>query len=80
MDTVGAYEAKTHLPLLPDKVARGGSVTITKHGVPVAMLVPVSNTPRRSVRETIAAIEQFRQGNSLDGLTIRQMIEEGQRW
>lgn len=79
MDTVGAYEAKTHLPRLLDKVAQGESVTITKHGVPVAMLVPIPAAQRKSVRETIEAIEQFRQGNSLGGMTIQEMIEEGRR-
>jgi hypothetical protein len=44
------------------------------------MLVPVPNAQQRSVRETIEAVEEFCKGNSLDGLTIRQMIEEGRRW
>lgn len=80
MDTVGAYEAKTHPPRLLNRVAQGQTFTITKHGVPVAMLVPMPDAQRRSVRETIDAIEEFRQGNSLDGLSIRQMIQEGRRW
>ena len=41
MNTVGSYEAKTHLPSLLDRVAGGERITITKHGVPVAVLVPV---------------------------------------
>lgn len=40
MDEVGAFEAKTHLPKLLDRVERGESVTITRHGRPVAQLVP----------------------------------------
>lgn len=40
MDEVGAFEAKTHLPKLLDRVERGESVTITRHGRPVARLVP----------------------------------------
>jgi antitoxin (DNA-binding transcriptional repressor) of toxin-antitoxin stability system len=32
METVKVSEAKTHLPRLLDRVARGESVTITKHG------------------------------------------------
>ena len=40
MRQVGAYEAKTHLPRLLDEVAAGATITITKHGVPVALLVP----------------------------------------
>jgi hypothetical protein len=35
MQTVGAYEAKTHLTQLLERVAKGERITITKHGVPV---------------------------------------------
>jgi len=38
MTTVGAYEAKTHLPKLLNRVAKGEKIVITKHGVPVAVL------------------------------------------
>ena len=40
MDTVGAYEAKTHLSKLLERVAKGEHITITKHGIPVAVLQP----------------------------------------
>jgi prevent-host-death family protein len=40
METIGAYEAKTHLPKLLERVAEGERITITKHGVPVAVLEP----------------------------------------
>lgn len=39
--TVGAFEAKTHLSELLTRVEAGEQVTITKHGRPVARLVPV---------------------------------------
>ena len=42
MSKVGSYEAKAHLPRMLEKVAQGEKITITKHGVPVAELVPVS--------------------------------------
>ena len=79
MQSVGSYEAKTHLPALLDRVAQGEQITITRHGVPVAMLVPASGAPRHDVRETIEAMLEFRKGNRLDGLSIREMIEEGRR-
>ena len=41
MSTVGAYEAKTHLPALLAKVELGETVTITRHGRLIAKLVPV---------------------------------------
>ena len=43
MRNVGAYEAKTHLPRLLDRVSRGESLTITRRGRPVARLVPVES-------------------------------------
>ena len=37
---VGAFEAKTHLPELLEKVAAGEEVPISKHGAPIARLCP----------------------------------------
>lgn len=39
-ETVGAFEAKTHLSRLLADVARGKIITITKHGRKVAVLAP----------------------------------------
>ena len=78
MQTVGAYEAKTHLPALLDRVARGEEITITRHGVPVAKLVPTA-ARKMEVREAIQAMMEFRKGRRLDDLSIREMIDEGRR-
>jgi len=55
MEEVGAYEAKTHLSELLERVKKGEQITITKHGVPVAVLKPVEeyrkNNPRDAIRE-----------------------------
>ncbi len=80
MEKIGAYEAKTHLPRLLEKVARGETIIITKHGRPIARLVPAPELRRRSVAETIKAIEEFRKGHTLGDLTIRELIEEGRRY
>jgi prevent-host-death family protein len=78
--TVGSYEAKTHLSALLERVAKGETITITKHGVPVARLVPVGDEkPRRDVKQVIEELLEFRKGNRLDGLSIRELIEEGRR-
>ncbi len=79
METIGAYEAKTHLPQLLKRVARGESITITKHGVPVATLQAPAATARRPAREVIADLQKFRQKNRLDGISIREMLDEGRR-
>ena len=80
MATASAYEAKTHLSELLRRVEKGESITITKHGVPVARLVPVDQSRRREVDEAIAALTQFRKGHPLDGITIRELIEDGRRY
>ena len=80
MQIVGAYEAKTHLGQLLDAVAQGETITITRHGVPVAMLVPPSKVMRPDVDAMIDAWLEARKGITLGGdLSIREMIEEGRR-
>ena len=79
METVGAYEAKTHLAQLLERVARGEKITITRHGVPVAILQPADASKRTPVRDIIEQLKRFRSGHRLSGLSIRDMIEEGRR-
>jgi prevent-host-death family protein len=82
MTTVGSYDAKTHLPQLLDRVARGEKILITKHGQAVAMLVPPADDDQMlDAREVIKAMRELRRGNSLgEGLTIRNLINEGRRF
>lgn len=78
--TVGSYEAKTHLPALLDRVVKGEEITITRHGVPVARLVPVTPAKRKGdLQATIDALKTFRKGNKLNGLSVRDLITEGRR-
>ncbi|MCP4681990.1 MAG: type II toxin-antitoxin system prevent-host-death family antitoxin [Desulfobacterales bacterium] len=79
METIGAYEAKTHLPKLLERVTKGERITITKHGVPVAVLQPFDPEKKIDTRSTIMELRKFRKKNSLSGLSIREMIEEGRR-
>lgn len=79
MNTVGAFEAKTHLSRLLERVANGERFTIEKHGVPVATLEPAGLSKRKPAGEVIAEIKRLRVGHRLDGLTIREMIREGRR-
>lgn len=79
MRSVGSYEAKTHLPRLLDEVASGASITITKHGVPVAILIPPARSDSVSVSDAAAGLRAFRKGHSLRGTTIRELIDEGRR-
>lgn len=79
MRRVGAYEAKTHLPRLLDEVAAGEAITITKHGVAVAVLIPTTTATIETVRTAAADLRAFRARHPLDGVAIRELIDEGRR-
>ena len=80
MITVGSYEAKTRLPALLARVEKGERVTITRHGVAVAMLVPVETRRSADLRKLIAEIKDFGHGRKLPaGVSVRDLIDEGRR-
>jgi prevent-host-death family protein len=79
MKSVGAYEAKTHLPQLLKRVAKGERITITKHGVPMAVLQPPQNMKSGDVKTVIEQLRAFRKKRRPGDMTIREMIEEGRR-
>ena len=58
MAEVGAFEAKNMLSALLDRVERGEEIVITRHGKPVARLVPNAGGIDRS--QAHAAIQRIR--------------------
>jgi len=79
MDSVGAYEAKTQLSKLLERVMKGERITITKHGVPVAVLQPPDPGTSADTKTIISEIRKFREKHTLKGYSIRDLIEEGRR-
>jgi prevent-host-death family protein len=79
METIGTFEAKTHLTRLLDRVAAGEQITITRHGTPIARLVPVKPTSSRQIGDTIAKLKEFSKGQTLAGLKLKDLINEGRR-
>ena len=79
MRSIGAYEAKTHLPRLLDEVEQGERITITKHGRPVAILVPPGTVTTPDAEALMRRFRDLRRGNRLNGLSIRELIDEGRR-
>ncbi len=79
MASIGAFEAKTHLSKLLERASRGERITITKHGAPVAMLVPPDADVRRNAAAALDELRRFSRGRSLKGLSIRRLIDEGRR-
>jgi prevent-host-death family protein len=80
MKTVGAYEAKTHLPALLEEVSQGATIMITKHGRPVAMLTPIGAGPRMTKEEALAGLKELRTKYSLGGISAKELIDEGRKY
>ena len=79
MVEVGAFEAKTHLSNLLDQVERGETVVITRHGKPVARLVPMTCSSMDDRQRAIEQLKELRKGQTLGALSIRELIDHGRR-
>lgn len=77
MITVGVAEAKTQLSTLLDRVAGGEEVLITRHGKPIARLVPEQSVDRERVAAAVTRLKELAKDCRLDGLSIRVLRDEG---
>jgi len=81
MREVQASEAKTHLPQLLDEVERGETVVITRHGRPIARLVPEAERRRAEIDEAIESIKRSRVGRGVVTTEeILSSIREGRKY
>lgn len=72
MRQIQASEAKTHLPELLDEVERGATLIITRHGKPIARLVPETDRRRSEVAETVARMQARRR--SAPSITVQELL------
>lgn len=82
MQTVGAFEAKTHFSALLEQVEHGEQIIITKHGHPVARLVPANEEVDREKRAAaIKALQSFAKTHNLKlaGLNWKELCDEGRK-
>lgn len=81
MTEVGAFEAKTHLAALLDRVAQGEEMVITRRGKPVAKLVGIDHGRQHDrALQAVQRIQARRKGVTLGpDLSIRELIDEGRR-
>jgi prevent-host-death family protein len=81
MDSVGVCAAKTHLSELLDRVKQGEKITITRHGIPAAMLVPVEETRSKLThQEVVEGMRALRKRIKPDSMSVREMVKEGRRF
>jgi prevent-host-death family protein len=80
MREIGAFEAKNKLAELLDLAEKGEEIIITRHGKQVARLGPIHKRfDREAARQAVADIKEMSQGVKLDGLTVRELIDEGRK-
>jgi prevent-host-death family protein len=60
MREVQASDAKAHLPQLLDDVERGATVVITRHGRPIARIVPEADRRQQEIGKAIDGIKALR--------------------
>lgn len=53
---------------------------ITKHGRPVAELIPFRQRDHTKIRAAIDRLAAFQRAHSLQGLSVRESIEKGRRF
>lgn len=78
---IQASEAKTHLPRLLDEVERGETIIITRHGRPVARIVPETHRRQQEIDQAIEEIRQLqkRKGEMTVG-EILSALHEGHKY
>lgn len=61
MREIQASDAKTHLPSLLDAVERGETLIITRHGKPIARIIPEAGRRQEEIDRAIDSIKTLRQ-------------------
>ena len=80
MEMICAYEAKTHLPQLLDRVAQGERLTITRDGKPVAQLIPVATDRQRAQQAAARIIERGQHLKKAPLADLMATTHEGHRY
>jgi prevent-host-death family protein len=67
-----ASEAKSHLASLLDAVERGETIVITRHGKPIARIVPEADLRQAEINRVIAEIEEFRR--TMPSIPLKELV------
>ena len=80
MADIGAYDAKTHLPKLLERVEKGERFVITRHGKPVAELIPVAARDTAAIARAIVEIRAVRRRLARRGVRLRDVLGKSKTW
>lgn len=81
---ISAFDAKNRLGQLLDRVESGEEITITRHGEPVAMLVPLGVRKSDEIPNALRALKEIRseltkRGTKVSRGEVRKLINAGRR-
>jgi prevent-host-death family protein len=80
-NAVGAFEAGTHFADLLDRVANSETITITRNGLPAAVLMPFTKGATKLTHgEIVQGMRALRQRVKPGTMSVRDMVEEGRRY
>jgi prevent-host-death family protein len=81
MREIQASDAKARLPQLLDEVERGETLIITRHGRPIARLVPEMSRHQEEADKALASIRELRKRTGKITVDeIRASREEGRKY
>jgi prevent-host-death family protein len=78
-NVVGAYDAKSRFSQLLERVEGGEEITITRHGTPIARLVPIRRASVEERRAAVAAMRELAKRNRLESLSVKDLKEAGRK-
>jgi prevent-host-death family protein len=81
MREIQASEAKAHLPQLLADVERGETLIITRHGRPIARIVPEVDRRQEEIDKAIGSIKELR--TRTGRVTVDELLsarEEGRKY
>ena len=76
MPQLGAYEAKTHLPKLLERVQKGERFVITKHGHPIAELIPIGKHDSEVVKQAVTDLRALKNDLKKRGVRVKDLLDE----
>ena len=79
MERIGIHAARAKLSELIDRVQSGEEVVLTRHGEPVARLVPEKPLRKRSRATAVTRIRALARRLDIRDVDVRNLIEEDRR-
>ena len=76
---IGAYEAKTNLSAILDKVEQGQEYIITRHGKEIARLSPEAKKAKPDLDELMRRSRELAERTTLGGISWKELRDEGRR-